>query len=165
MKLQDAETKKLYSNPNLTLAELDASVKSNLAAKNWKGDMNGNAYGFSKAALSALTLIQARTYPNILVTSVSPGFIATGMTKGFGASKTPEQGCVSSIKCLFGPVTTGGYYGSDGLRSPLTVGRDPGTPEYQGESDPDPVKYTTKIIKHIVVTGASSGIGLGMVLK
>ena len=141
MKLQDAETKKLYSNPNLTLAELDASVKSNLAAKNWDGDMNGNAYGFSKAALSALTLIQARTYPNILVTSVSPGFIATGMTKGFGASKTPEQGCVSSIKCLFGPVTTGGYYGSDGLRSPLTVGRDPGTPEYQGEINPDPAKY------------------------
>ena len=161
MKLQDTETKNLYTNHNLTLAELDASVKSNFASKNW----NRNAYGLSKAALNALTLIQARTYPNILVTSLSPGFIDTGMTKGYGAKLTPEQGCVSSIKCLFGSVITGCYYGSDGLRSPLTVGRDPGTAEYQGESDPDPVKYTTKIIKHIVVTGASSGIGLGMVLK
>ena len=121
----------------MTLTELDASVKSNFASKNW----NRNAYGFSKAALNALTLIQARTYPNILVTSLSPGFIDTGMTKGYGAKLTPEQGCVSSIKCLFGSVITGCYYGSDGLRSPLAVGRDPGTPEYQGEINPDPAKY------------------------
>ena len=30
---------------------------------------------------------------------------------------------------------------SDGLRSPMTVSRDPGTPEYAGEDDPDPAKY------------------------
>ena len=41
------------------------------------------------------------------------------MTKGFGAKLTPEQGCRSSLKCLFEDVTSGFYYGSDGLRSPL----------------------------------------------
>ena len=56
---------------------------------------------------------------------------------GFGAKLSPEQGCVSSIKCLFAPVTSGWYYGSDGLRGPLTMTRDPGTPEYQGEPEAD----------------------------
>ena len=32
------------------------------------------------------------------------------------------------LKCLFEPVTSGYYYGSDGLRSPLTMTRDPGVP-------------------------------------
>jgi carbonyl reductase 1 len=64
------------------------------------------------------------------------------MTKGFGAKLTPEQGCVSSIKCLFdSSVVSGYYYGSDGLRSPLTCTRDPGTPEYGGEPNPDPAIY------------------------
>lgn len=63
------------------------------------------------------------------------------MTKGFNAKLTPEQGCVSIIKCLFEPVTSGFYYGSDGLRSPLTMTRDSGTPEYEGEDDPQQEKY------------------------
>jgi len=46
------------------------------------------------------------------------------------------------LKCLFGQtVKSGYYYGSDGLRSPLTVSQDPGTPEYRGEADPDASKY------------------------
>ena len=88
------------------------------------------------------------------------------MTEGYGAKLTPEQGCVSSLKCIFGDVSSGFYYGSDGLRSPLICTRDPGiltaklthdryftctyfinhnniagTPEYQGEANPDPSKY------------------------
>ena len=50
----------------------------------------------------------------------------------------------NTLKCLFEPVASGYFYGSDGLRSPLTVGRDPGTPEYEGEENPDPVKYSPK---------------------
>lgn len=134
---QDAATKALYTNPQLTFAELDANVKANVAAGG--GAMGG--YGLSKAALTALTGIHARTYPTLKVVSLSPGFIATAMTAGFGAKLTPEQGCVSAIKCLFGDVTSGCYYGSDGLRSPLTCTRDPGTPEYQGEPEPDPARY------------------------
>ena len=63
------------------------------------------------------------------------------MTHGYGAKLTPEQGTVSYLRCLFGEVTSGHYYGSDGLRSPLTVTRDPGTPEYEGEENPDAAKY------------------------
>jgi len=135
---QDAETKKLFTNPDITLEELEAAVNQNVAAQNFK---MGNGYGLSKAGLCALTLIQAKSYPNLTVTSLSPGFIDTPMTKGFGAKLTPEQGCLSTIKCLFEPVTSGHYYGSDGLRSPLTVTRDPGMPEYEGEENPDASKY------------------------
>eukprot|EP00618_Florenciella_parvula_P002050 CAMPEP_0119466062 /NCGR_PEP_ID=MMETSP1344-20130328/895_1 /TAXON_ID=236787 /ORGANISM="Florenciella parvula, Strain CCMP2471" /LENGTH=293 /DNA_ID=CAMNT_0007498357 /DNA_START=40 /DNA_END=921 /DNA_ORIENTATION=+ len=134
----DAETKALYSNPDVTQDELDASISSILASGE-VGAMGG--YGFSKGALVALTMIQARTNPSLTITSLSPGFIDTPMTAGFGAKLTPEQGCVSLIHCLFGDVTSGWYYGSDALRSPLTVTRDPGTPEYQGEADPDASKY------------------------
>ena len=38
-------------------------------------------------------------------------------------------------------VISGYYYGSDGLRSPFTMTRDPGTPEYQGEDDPQQATY------------------------
>ena len=138
LKTQDAATKALFSNPDLTFEVLNAAVLSCVAAGNVG---MGGGYGLSKAALSALTLIQARKWPHLKVVSLSPGFIDTPMTKGFGAKLTPEQGCVSSLKCLFLPVTSGFYYGSDGLRSPLTMTRDPGTPEYQGEADPDPSVY------------------------
>ena len=107
----------------------------------FKKNFTRGGYGLSKAGLSALTMIQARQNPSLVVTSLSPGFINTPMTAGNGARLTPEQGCVSALKCLFGDVTSGWYYGSDGLRSPLTVTRDPGTPEYQGEDDPDASKY------------------------
>ena len=98
-------------------------------------------YGLSKAALTAYTVQQAAATPNLKVTSLSPGFIETKMTSGFGARLTPEQGTVSYIRCIFGEVLSGAYYGSDGLRSPMTVTRDPGTPEYEGEPNPDAAKY------------------------
>jgi NAD(P)-dependent dehydrogenase (short-subunit alcohol dehydrogenase family) len=99
------------------------------------------AYGLSKAALCAFTLQIAEMRPDLLVTSLSPGFIATKMTQGFGATLPPDAGTVSLMRCLFGDVKSGHYYGSDGLRSPLTVRRDPGAPEYDGEPDPDPATY------------------------
>ena len=73
--------------------------------------------------------------PNLKCVSLSPGFIDTALTKGFGAKLTAEEGTVSSIKCLFGDVVSGYYYGSDGLRGPLTMTRDPGMPEYGGEDE------------------------------
>ena len=138
VKGQDAPTKALFSNTELSMAELEAAVKTCVDNNNvgW-----GNGYGLSKAALSAYTLVQAKLYPNLKVVSLSPGFIDTPMTVGFGARLTPAQGCVSSIKCLFEPVTSGFYYGSDGLRSPLTMTRDPGMPEYEGEDDPQQATY------------------------
>lgn len=91
--------------------------------------------------MNAFTIIQAKTYSNLKITSFNPGFIDTPMTRGFGASKTPEEGCVPALKCLFELVTTGSFYGEDGLRSPLTVNREPGTPAYLGEQNPDPALY------------------------
>jgi len=138
LKKQDAATKAIFSNPDVTKPELEAAIKAFVDSGNTG---MGNGYGLSKAALTALTLIQAKQYPNLKVVSLSPGFIDTPMTAGFGARLTPEQGCVSSIKCLFEPGTSGFYYGSDGLRSPLTMTRDPGMPEYEGETEPSQEKY------------------------
>ena len=132
VKTQDAATKALFSRPPSWEA-LDTGVQRAVAGNNVG---LGNGYGLSKAALSAFTVIQSRMYPNLKVVSLSPGFIDTPMTAGFGAKLSPEQGCRSSIKCLFDAVTSGFYYGSDGLRSPLTMTRDPGMPEFQGEEEP-----------------------------
>jgi carbonyl reductase 1 len=155
LKDQDAAIKSMFSYPP-SWEHLQSAVKSAVASGNL-GRGNGypssssetenqhlihraRRYGLSKAALTAYTVIQARLHPSLTVTSLSPGFIDTPMTAGYGAKLTPEQGCVSSIKCLFGHVT-GCYYGSDGLRSPLTMTRDPGMPEYQGEDDPQHAVY------------------------
>lgn len=134
---QDDKTKKLFSDPDIKWDVLEAAVKEHMAVK----DLHMGGYSLSKAGLTSLTMIQARENPNLKVTSLSPGFIATNMTAGFGAKLTPKEGCVSALKCLFGDVGSGWYYGSDGLRSPLTVTRDPGAPEYQGEDNPDAAKY------------------------
>lgn len=92
------------------------------------------AYCLSKAAMTAYHMILAAENQNLVVSTCSPGFIATKMTAGFGASLTPEQGTVSLLKCLFGDLGAckGWYYGSDGLRSPLNASRNPGEPEYEG---------------------------------
>ena len=87
--------------------------------------------------------------PNLKCLSLSPGFIDTALTKGFGAKLGPEEGTVSCIKCPFGDVVSGYYYGSDGLRSPMTRTRDPGMPEYEGEDEEtiDRAKYNKTIGK------------------
>lgn len=138
LKAQNGTVKANFTNADFTYEQLDAIVKENVAAGNVG---MGNGYGISKAALTALTLIQAKANPNLKVVSLSPGFIDTAMTKGFGAKLSPEQGCVSLLTTLFAPVTSGWYYGSDGVRSPLTMTRDPGMPAYQGEADPKQEVY------------------------
>eukprot|EP00930_Biecheleria_cincta_P072186 TRINITY_DN59622_c0_g1_i1.p1 TRINITY_DN59622_c0_g1~~TRINITY_DN59622_c0_g1_i1.p1 ORF type:complete len:282 (+),score=63.24 TRINITY_DN59622_c0_g1_i1:49-894(+) len=129
------EQKQLFTSSDTTWEQLEGAVKEALPTAGMGG------YGVSKAGLTAYTIIQAKLYPNLLCTSLSPGFIETKMTAGYGAKLTPEQGTVSLMRCIFGDVVSGYYYGSDGLRSPLTVTRDPGTPEYQGEPNPDASKY------------------------
>ena len=49
------------------------------------------------------------------------------MTKGMGGGLTPEQGTVSTMRCLFDELPGNGlFFGSDGLRSPIHVPRNPG---------------------------------------
>lgn len=132
----DDESKSLFSQQPLTTFEvLEEAVKRFMPTAKMGG------YGTSKAGLTAYTIQQAAAYPNLKITSLSPGFIETKMTAGFGAKLTPEQGTVSYMRCLFDDVVSGYYYGSDGLRSPLTVTRDPGTPEYGGEDNPNAATY------------------------
>ena len=87
----------------------------------------------SKAALSKYTEVCAKDNPNLKISCVSPGFIDTELVKGMGAKLTPEQGTVSTRHCLFENLDGNGwYYGSDGVRSPLHVVRNPGEPAFTG---------------------------------
>lgn len=137
LKKQDATLKATLSNPDITFDELDKTIKEQAT----RDDLVAKGYGMSKAALNGLTLVWAKAYPHLKVVSLSPGFIDTAMVKGWGATLTPEQGCVSGLVCLFDDVTSGYFYGSDGLRSPFTMTRDPGMPAYEGEDDPAQDKY------------------------
>lgn len=95
---------------------------------------SGDPYGLSKALLAVYTGVLARENPKLLVSAVTPGFIDTRMTAGWGASKTPDQGTAAIRKCLFEDLEhgSGWYYGSDGVRSPYHFMRNPGQPEYDG---------------------------------
>jgi len=132
---ESAEQKQLFTSASTTFEQLEAAVQAAAPTASM------GCYGLSKAALTSYTLIMAAKHPELTITSLSPGFIETKMTSGFGAKLTPEQGTVSAHRCLWGDVLSGAYYGSDGLRSPMTVTRDPGTPEYEGEANPDAKKY------------------------
>ena len=95
------------------------------------------AYGCSKAAMTAYHFIVSRNNPDLVVSTASPGFIATKMTKGMDASKTPEEGTKSLLKLLFEDLGPRAwiYYGSDCLKSPLTFMRNPGEPEFEPETE------------------------------
>lgn len=100
------------------------------------GGRGMGSYGLSKAALSAWGMWLAQNRKELKVFTVSPGFIDTAIVKGWGASKTPEEGTVALRRCLFEQVeklVNGGYYGSDGVRSPLHFMRNPGEEEYDGK--------------------------------
>lgn len=140
MSRASAAVKATLCNPTaVTWDEVVAVVKKDLASDG-EGDNRGrgpafNAYGLSKATLMVLSMIVARTNPGITVATVSPGFIDTAMTRGFGASRTPEQGTHSTRHCLFTPLEGNGWmYGSDGKRSPIDASREPSDPVY---TDPD----------------------------
>jgi carbonyl reductase 1 len=94
------------------------------------------AYAGSKALLACYTMSLARQHPNLSISILTPGYIKTNMTRGYGATKTPSEGTVALRKCLFDDLggMSGYFWGSDGLRSPLHYLRHPGDPEYNGEA-------------------------------
>jgi carbonyl reductase 1 len=98
-------------------------------------------YGYSKALLAAYTYQLSRDYPALVVNTVTPGFIDTDMTQGFGASNPPSKGAEPIVRLLmssdFVGIPQGRYYGSDVQRSPLDVYRGPGEPVYEGPDGPD----------------------------
>ena len=112
------------------LEELDA------IASDPKNAGGGDAYGFSKALVSAYTWIFAKEHPHLIINAVTPGYINTDMTRGMGASNPPSQGAIPPVWLLMDAsltdLPTGRYYGSDCKRSPLNVYRGPGDPVYEG---------------------------------
>jgi carbonyl reductase 1 len=99
-----------------------------------------NAYGFSKALVSAYTWCLAKQHDpdGLIINAVTPGYINTDMTRGGGATNPPSMGAIPPTWLLMdaslrdGRVPTGRYYGSDCKRSPLDVYRGPGDPVYEG---------------------------------
>lgn len=124
---QPAEVQKKLVDPEITWEEIEQ-----LSLNTDSCSMGG--YGLSKALLASYTMLLAREHPGLLCSTISPGFIDTAMTSGFGAKLTPEQGTVSIRHCLFADLPQSGwYFGSDAKRSPLHLPRDPGTPEFDGK--------------------------------
>lgn len=120
-----AEDQALLSGREVTWEALERYIRS-------KGSSASNPYGLSKAILNAYTMLLARENPSITINACSPGYIRTDLTGGSGGLP-PEEGTRAAHKLLFAKLEGNGrYYGSDGLRSPLHLQRDPGSPEYTG---------------------------------
>jgi len=128
-KLEDQATIDFLSSGKPNWAELEAYASKMVQEL----DMGLGVYGLSKAIVHKYTEIIARENPSLMVSAVSPGFIDTNMTKGFGATKTPDDGALPIIHCLVGDLKESGcYYGSDCERSPLHYMRNPGEPVFTG---------------------------------
>lgn len=127
---------KLLTSWSTTYEQLDKFVQDELKSYNPKSDDDRwSAYGTSKASLASYTMLLAKQLKqqksSIVVSCITPGFIKTAITEGFGAKKSANEGTVSILRCLLEKLEGNGfYYGSDGVRSPLTQLRNPGEPIY-----------------------------------
>lgn len=130
----DLKSKSLFCNCPSDVSELDAFVTKSMSNPDFQNDAGVKGpYGLSKACLSAWTMWLAKEHPSITWSCVSPGFIATAMASAYGATKPPSEGTVSTRHCLFNRLEGNGwFYGSDAVRSPYHVMRNPGTPGYDG---------------------------------
>ncbi len=121
-----------YTSPTLTIEELDQLVEDFISAieTNTIEDLGypsttlAPVYGVSKAALNALTQIEARewsTKKNLLVVSVTPGFCSTAMTDYAPDGRSPELGADSILHVVNTPrneLENGGFY-RDGQQLPF----------------------------------------------
>ncbi|GKZ00385.1 hypothetical protein MPSEU_000991500 [Mayamaea pseudoterrestris] len=136
--LPDGELKNWLHKPWTIPGETakDKIAKLDELAKTIKSD---NAYGCSKALLNAFTVIQGKSTPDVIINSVTPGFIKTDLTKGAGAGKPISDGAIPLCwLCMdesLEKLPRGRYYGSDCVRSPLHVYRGPGDEPYMDDED------------------------------
>lgn len=125
----DADKRMLCNPDKVSWEEIEDYAKKN-ANRQYL-----DVYGLSKALLACYTGYFAQQHPKILSSCVTPGFIDTQMTAGYGASKSPEQGTLAIKHCLFDELSGNGwYYGSDGVRSPYHFMRNPGEMAYDGNA-------------------------------
>jgi len=137
------------SGPNWLSSVRDAQLKSKLSQPWTIGGgieeldemartitLTSQTYGISKAFLNAYTCLHAQAEPDLIINSVTPGFIATDMGTALGATNPVEKGVKPPLFALLDKelesTPTGRYYGSDCKRSPLDVYRGPGDPVYVG---------------------------------
>ncbi|UJR20490.1 hypothetical protein I4U23_023618 [Adineta vaga] len=113
-----------YTSPSLTIEELDQLVEDFISAIEtntleeigYHNKTFSVIYGVSKAALNALTRIEARKWgslKNLLVISVTPGFCATDMTEHASNARSPELGADSILYAVNTPpheLHNGGFY-------------------------------------------------------
>ena len=133
---QSAERRALLLDPSLTWPRLLGFIDGELHAQ------VSDAYGLSKAAANAYTVMFAREHPKLQVNACTPGFIETDMTRHYvspgqsaadAGMKPPSAGARAPMHLLFAPLEGNGrYYGSDAKRSPVDRYRAPGAPEFQG---------------------------------
>ena len=92
-----------YSSDTLTADEIDSSINALLKAVEMSEpdkagfDMRFGSYGASKAALNALTRVEARDWKNrnVLVFSVCPGFCSTDLNNHAEGARDPASGAES----------------------------------------------------------------------
>jgi len=80
------DNQKFFFWTDVTWEEIEEYVKQNLTKT--KGAFG--IYGLSKACLNSYTMVLAKNHPNILSSSIHPGFCNTTMTKGMGATRTAD---------------------------------------------------------------------------
>lgn len=121
-------TKRLLTDPEVSWPALEDYMREAVETPGGR-----DPYGVSKACLNAYTMILARESPNLKINAMTPGYILTDITRGMGATKSPEEGTRAALHCLMGDLEGNGwYYGSDAVRSPLDRYRGPGDPPYEG---------------------------------
>jgi len=132
---------------SLPASEREAAMAAQGYGERKDGDMA--EYGLSKAAVNCYTMELARRFPSLTITSCTPGFIETDLTREMARRRdmkpkemgmlTVEEGAVCPVYLMTGDLaslpgfSSGWYFGSDSQRSPLHKYRSPGAPPYQGE--------------------------------
>ena len=121
-----------YTCPTLTKTELENLVEDfvkaigdkSLNAIGYGAELPFTIYGISKAAVNALTIIEAREWAkekNILVVSVTPGFCATDINQNASDARPAADGADSILFAVNSPrneIENGGFY-RDGKQLPL----------------------------------------------
>jgi NAD(P)-dependent dehydrogenase (short-subunit alcohol dehydrogenase family) len=143
-----ADIQTTLTRTDITWTEIKSIMNRCLSLEAQGGDFEAqgfadeSSYGLSKACVNAYTINLARSYPAIRINSCTPGYIETDMTRPFATAsgsspdemgmKSAAEGARAPLHLLLGEVSTGWYYGSDALRSPLNRYRGPGEPAYDG---------------------------------
>jgi NAD(P)-dependent dehydrogenase (short-subunit alcohol dehydrogenase family) len=144
-----ADIQTALTRADITWTEIESIMNRCLALEAQGGDFeaqgfaDGSSYGLSKACVNAYTINLARSYPAMRINSCTPGYIETDMTRPFATAsgsspdemgmKPAAEGAKAPLHLLLGDVSTGWYYGSDAVRSPLDRYRGPGEPAYDAK--------------------------------